>query len=252
VVNAVFITVRNSSKRLPNKAILEVLGQVTSIEVVIERAQLIGEQVILVTSTDDSDDVFVDIADRHGIKIFRGSLHNKIKRWFDCANYFNIDNAVLVDGDDLMYDYDIAKRSLQILASSSKIEIVKHPDNVVCGYFTYTITRKGLEKIFHCATDESMDTDVITEFLLSANLETHVIQLNEWEKNRNFRLTLDYPEDLAMFSHLLKDVPVLIKGKDLSSYLDKNQQVVEINLSKHNDYLNNQKNFNKKVKNEYC
>ena len=60
IKEAVIITARISSKRLPNKTIMEVKG-LKSIEITIERAKKIGHQVILATSNDKLDDVLVDI-----------------------------------------------------------------------------------------------------------------------------------------------------------------------------------------------
>ena len=77
---AVIVTVRTSSKRLPNKAIMEIKPGIKSIDIVIKRAKKIGSTVILATSNDVSDDILVQIAKQHKIEVFRGALLNKIKR----------------------------------------------------------------------------------------------------------------------------------------------------------------------------
>ena len=101
IKDVAIVTVRNSSSRLPNKAIMKIKGTLRSIDIVVERAKKTGLPVIIATSTADSDDIFVDIARQRGVHIFRGSLVNKIKRWYDCFNEFGIENALIVDGDDL-------------------------------------------------------------------------------------------------------------------------------------------------------
>ena len=58
IKDAVIVTVRNSSSRLPNKAILKIKGDLRSIDIVIERVKKTNLPVILATSIDESDNIF--------------------------------------------------------------------------------------------------------------------------------------------------------------------------------------------------
>ena len=82
--NTGFITVRTSSTRLL-KCLLP-LGDETVISHVVKRSISYGIEPIICTSTDISDDVLEGIATQLGVKCFRGSLVNKLKRWLDCAD----------------------------------------------------------------------------------------------------------------------------------------------------------------------
>jgi len=55
------VTVRNSSTRLPNKAIMKIKGDIRSIDIVIQRAKQTGFPVIIATSIHESDDEFEEI-----------------------------------------------------------------------------------------------------------------------------------------------------------------------------------------------
>ena len=87
------VTVRNSSSRLPNKAIMNIKNNLRSIDIVIKRAKQTGFPVILATSISETDDIFESISKEHEIEFFRGSLLNKIKRWYDCFEKYNIKNV---------------------------------------------------------------------------------------------------------------------------------------------------------------
>lgn len=239
------ITVRNSSSRLVNKAIREIQGRKT-IEIVIERAKRTGCKVVIATSTDKSDDIIEQIARDNMVEIFRGALLNKLKRWEGCFEKFNIERALLVDGDDLMYDYDIARRAIERL-KAKQIDIIKHPGNIVCGFFTYAMNRNAFEKMTPFTSSDKLDTDVITEFLLRSDLITEEINLNQWEKDRPYRLTLDYKEDLQMFEELISRIGVEKNGKEIIEFLDKNQDVWKININRQKDFLENQQKFNQSV-----
>jgi|TARA_B110000495_G_C22925154_1_gene540624 spore coat polysaccharide biosynthesis protein SpsF len=246
-VDAAIITVRNSSKRLPSKSTIKITSELRSIDILIKRAQKTELPVIIATSNDPSDDIFEDIAQNHNVKIFRGSLVNKIKRWYDCFNYFKIKNALLVDGDDLAYNYEIGKRAIYQL-KNLKVEMILNPSNIICGFFTYALNLNGISKLYDVAKNENIDTDVIHKFIQLANLKTSFIKLDETECNKEIRLTLDYEEDLDFFKKLYQNVSVTATGTDIVKFLEKNIIIKEINYHKQKDFLNNQMKFNESIK----
>jgi len=201
VNDAAIITVRNSSTRLPEKPLMLINKKLRSIDIVIERAKKTCLPIILATSTNSKDDIFVEIAHQHNIKIFRGSLSNKIKRWHDCFKKFHLSSALLIDGDDLSYDYDIGIRALNQL-KSEQIDIIIYTQKIVCGFFTYTISSSGIMKLYKLVPEDSIDTDVITRFIELAKLNQSFVHLKNHEHDKNFRLTLDYKEDLDFFRKL--------------------------------------------------
>lgn len=166
--SAAIVSVRNSSTRLPNKAIMEIKNNFTSIDVVIQRAKKTELPVIIATSTSKEDDIFEDIAKKNDVEIFRGPLINKIKRWYECFNKFGIQYALLVDGDDLSYSYDIGKRAISELKNKS-VDMITHPKDIVTGFFTSAINEKGIKKLFSVAPTDEINTDVITRYIEKAN-----------------------------------------------------------------------------------
>lgn len=245
--NYAVVTVRNSSTRLPNKAILPVTPDLLSIEAVIERAKRTGFPVVIATSTDASDDVFEGIAQKNGVLIFRGALLNKLQRWNDCFDAFQIDQALLVDGDDLMYDYNTGKRAIEALTASDAL-MIKHPENVICGYFTYAIKKEGIDTLASYAESAQTNTDVITEFVAKSGIKVETLDLLEWEKDKPYRLTLDYADDLEFFKALITGVGIEADGKAVTEFLDSHPEIVNINLHRQADWAKNQAAFNEKVR----
>lgn len=242
---AALVTVRNSSTRLPGKAIKTVFASKKSIEIVIERAKKTAYQVIVCTSKDRSDNIFEKIAAENDVEIYRGDLLNKITRWYKCFGNFKLDAALLVDGDDLLYDYSIGIRAINRIIKTD-LDLIKNPDDIVCGFFTYAISMKGIEKLYDIA-GKYQDTDVVTVFIKKANLKTEEVSLEAWERNMDLRLTLDYPEDLEMFKKTFEKVQYLSSGKEIIEFYKLNPQVAAINYHRHKDFLENQMNFNKKI-----
>lgn len=226
---------------------MKITYDLRSIDILIKRAKKIGVPVIIATSKDSSDDIFEDIAKNHNVKIYRGSLLNKIKRWYDCFNYFDIENALLVDGDDLAYDYKIGKRAISYL-KESKIEMVLNPPNIVCGFFTYALNRNGILKLYNVAKSEELNTDVIHKFIELANLKTSFIKLENNEYDKEIRLTLDYQEDLEFFKTLYQNISVTATGSDIVQFLENHLSIKQINFHKQKIFLENQKKFNESIK----
>jgi spore coat polysaccharide biosynthesis protein SpsF len=246
-IDAAVITVRNTSKRLPNKTIIKITNDLRSIDILIKRIQKTELPIIIATSNDSTDDIFEEIAKEHQVKIYRGPLLNKIKRWYDCFNYFNIENALLVDGDDLAYNYDIGKRAISQL-KELKIDMVLNPQKIVCGFFTFALNKNAILKLYNVAKSEDLNTDVIDKFLELANLKTSFVKLENHESDKEIRLTLDYKEDLEFFKKLYQNVSVTANGKDIINFLEKNMFISKINFHKQKAYLENKKKFNENVK----
>ena len=241
------VTVRTASTRLPNKCLQKIIDDITAIQVVIRRTKRIGCNVILATSISSSDDPLIKIAASEGIKYFRGSEKNKIKRWADCFSEYNINNAILVDGDDLTFDYNIAKRALDLL-KNEKIEFVTSSKEMTPGFFTYGITSIGIEKLVKTAPDTNIDTDVITEFIKRANLSKSGVEANDDETDgHNVRLTLDYNEDLMFYRKVYSKVNYLLPGPEIVKTILK-YDLQRINWHKNEDFINNQQAFNQNVK----
>lgn len=244
--DAAIVTVRNSSSRLPNKAIMKVKGDLTAIDIVLKRAKKTGFPVIIATSTAKEDNIFEDIAKRNNVNIFRGSLLNKIKRWFDCFNEFKINNALLVDGDDLSYNYEIGTRAISELKEKA-VDLITHPKDIVTGFFTYAVSKEGINKLYSNANLEETNTDVITRFIEKSNLSSDIITLEDFEKNEKVRFTLDYQEDLEFFRKLYEEKDILTSGKEILEYLENHKEIIEINFHRQKEFLENQAKFNEKI-----
>mgnify|MGYP001599561833 FL=1 len=245
--DAAIVTVRNTSSRLPGKSIMNIKNNLRSIDIVIERAKQTGFPVILATSTSETDDIFESIAKQHEIGFFRGALLNKIKRWYDCFIKFNIENALLLDGDDLCHNYDIGGRALNQLKISN-VDMILNPLNIVTGFFTYAIKKSGIKKMYDIVNYENENTDVITRFIEKANLITEFVKLNDIECNENIRLTLDYEEDLQFFRKLYENVDILENGSNVIKFLSENKEILNINFYRQKDLLENKAKFNEGIK----
>jgi spore coat polysaccharide biosynthesis protein SpsF len=241
--SAVFITVRSDSSRLPQKALLPLLGKPT-IEMVILRAKLVrnADTVIVCTTERPLDDGIVEIASRCGVQHFRGSLKDKLDRWLGAAKKFNIDFFVTADGDDLLCDPELMEAGIEQLKTTA-IDFLEAPEDLICGSFTYGIRSAALEKV--CALKGTSDTEMMWVYFKDTglfNVGTLAVQDPIFFKP-DIRLTLDYEEDFALFQAIFQhyqclnnDIPLRV----IVPFLDEHPEIVQLNAFRRQDWASNQ------------
>lgn len=142
---------------------------------------------------------------------------------------------------------EIGSRALSQLKTSN-FDIITCPENIVTGFFTYAMKKVAIFKLFSVVSDSDANTDVITKYIEKAKLSITYVTLEDYEKNKNIRLTLDYEEDLKFFRKLYENIDVVETGKNIITFLENNKSISEINFYKQKDFLNNQAKFNANVK----
>ncbi len=244
---AAFVTVRASSSRLPGKCLLPIAGELTALQIVLRRAALTGVPVIVATSTDPGDDPVAALAEAEGVQVFRGRLKNKLRRWHDSAEAFGIDHVLMVDGDDLAFDYAIGRRVLAAMAAGDgTVDAWRAPDAIVCGLFTAAYTRDALARLAAQAPDPEQDTDVIDVFIRRAGLRVAEPDLEPGERDATVRLTLDYDDDAAFFRALYARLPIDAPGPEIvRRALD--DGLWRLNWARQAEYVANQTAFNKRI-----
>lgn len=242
-MNAIFITVRTGSTRLPQKA-LRLIGRKTTIELVIERVKRVGVPVILCTTKLPEDDILCLIAVENGILFSRGSKEDKLERWRQAAERNGVGFFVTADGDDLLCDPELISLAFEQYAISNADFI--EGKNIPCGSFTYGIKVSALNKV--CEIKDTSDTEMIVPYFTETGLfNVEELDVPEVFKRPEIRMTLDYEDDLKFFQTIFDhfDKPFLLR--DVLTFLDKNPEVIDINQYLQQRYLDNQKTLTKLV-----
>ncbi|MBN8692494.1 MAG: N-acetylneuraminate synthase family protein [Bacteroidetes bacterium] len=221
---AVIIACRLKSSRLPKKALLRI-GDYTSVELCIKNAMTFDNvnHVILATSTHEEDAELKDYTYKPSVIFHKGDPIDVIQRYIDIIEKLKIDVIVRVTadmpfiGNEILQpilkahfesgaDYSRAKKAaigtnLEIINSEALRRVKSYfPSADYSEYMTYYFTNNP-------------DEFRINEIDLPENLV------------RDYRLTLDYPEDLELFNEVVRQLkekglePNLINVID---YLDKN------------------------------
>lgn len=150
------ILCRYSSSRLPGKILKEIEGK-PLIQYIIERLRLVKDidEIIVTTSTEESDNPIVNYCTNNNITFFRGDLENVSKRFLDCATSHNLDYAIRINGDNLFSDPRIISE-MCALARSKDYDFLT---NVKDRSFPKGISVEIIKTAFYAKAIEKFETD---------------------------------------------------------------------------------------------
>jgi spore coat polysaccharide biosynthesis protein SpsF len=218
------------SSRLPKKALLKIKGKPT-IEHLIERAKAakLPQIVVLCTSTHPDDEVLVKIAQKNNIEAFRGSPDDKLDRYLKAAEYFGIDFFVNVDGDDILCDPELIDKTFVHFMKTGADYIGWR--GLPVGAAPVGVKTEALAKV--CELKEETDTEVWGGYFTESGLfKVEFLDAPEELRRPEYRMTLDYPEDLrffrAVFDHLYSPGKI-ISLREVVRLLERNPDITKIN-----------------------
>lgn len=239
------ISVRASSSRLPNKCFLQ-LGNMTVLEHVIRRANYGGFRSIVATSTDRTDDGIYELCQKIGVECFRGSLEDKIDRWFNAFRDYEIEFAHLIDADDPYFNPEECKDSLANLIENKRdIIFPSLLSNGGTASVGTSIAFSFLSKVFTRTRSLGNDFDVIPwEAIIKTG--DNALTLED-DLTVNFktppRLTLDYEEDYKLMQEIAANFAYNAARHEIDNFLKKNSQLLHLNENRTKDFKKNQADF---------
>ena len=241
-MNAILITVRSGSTRLPNKATLKI-NQKTTIEHLIDRVKgsKLSDLIILCTTTLPEDDILCNIAKSNNIKYYRVSVKDKLERWKGACEKYNVDFFITADGDDLFCEPELIDLAINQYKNTNADFI--RTDEVVCGAFTFGIKYKALKKA--CEIKDTDDTEMMWVYFTDTGLFNveNLKNIPKEYKRKDVRMTLDYEDDFKFFKAIIEHFGIKEFGlKDILSYIDNNPEISKINYYLEQNWSENQNN----------
>ena len=202
-----------------------------TIQYVIDSAKKskLSDLIVLCTTKNQEDDHLCQLAKENDIEFFRGSEKDKLIRWLKAAEFYNVDFFVTADGDDLFCSNELIDLAFK-QNREKKSQFIQSSDTA-CGLFTYGIRTDVLKEA--CKIKDTDDTEMMHVYFT----ETGICKVEELEgvpalyKRDDLRMTLDYKEDFDFFSQVINNLDNIDdrSTQDILSFLDKNQDVININ-----------------------
>lgn len=116
----IIVLCRYSSSRLRGKILMKINGK-SILSIVINQLKLkfSKEQIVVATSNDETDLKIINHCIKNKINYFVGDLDNVSKRFLDCANKYNFDYAVRINGDNVFIDIESLNTMLKIAETNT-------------------------------------------------------------------------------------------------------------------------------------
>ncbi len=229
-VIAVIVAGRLKSSRLKDKALLKI-GDLTSIETCLKNACRFSNinYVILATSDLESDAPLADYTYNDAVFFHRGHPDDVIQRYLDIIRKLKIDVIIRVTADMPFIDNDICQLLLKSHFETGADYTAANEAAV--GTNLEIINAQALEKVKSYFPSAEY-SEYMTWYFMN-NEEHFNINLIDLpgELVRNYRLTLDYDDDLTMFNSLHQKL--LDKNdynlRDIYDILDKHPEIAKLN-----------------------
>ncbi len=241
---AVFLSIRDKATRLPGKATIDVCGKTVIARLLRRLAQVReADVIVLATSTNQNDAHLIDRARTAGFEAFAGSEDDKLQRYLDGARAFNVDFAVVVDGDDLFCSVDHIDAAIRHYRKSGADYVSQV--GLPLGAASFGIRTVALAKVVAAKTEAN--TEVWGEYFTSRP-DFQVALLEETDRllhQPSVRMTLDYPEDLDFFRAVYERYdgegePTL---REVMTILESDPRIIEINRAAQGRYETNLKSM---------
>ncbi len=215
------VQARLGSSRLPGKVLQDLAGD-TMLARVVERLRAARtiDDIVIATTTKETDDPIVQEATRLGALVWRGSETDVLERYIGAARRFSAGAVVRVTSDCPLLDPETVDRVVNGLRSApvdyaSNVHVRTYPR----GLDTEVFYLETLEKIFRQATSQAA-REHVTAYVMEKPGEFALSHITSETDDSDLRWTVDTEEDLAL-------VRALYESLDLGRTLRPYREVVE-------------------------
>lgn len=229
------IQARANSTRLKRKCFEQICGK-PLLWHVIDRAKRCDkvDEIFVATTQSEEDSEIIKIAEQSEVGSFAGSEHDVLKRYYDCAKKSEAEVVVRMTGDCPLIHPPTVDAMVALL-EEKKVEYVS-PDprhrSLETGLEVFTMG--ALEKMHKKAVKDYQKEHVT--LYLRENPEEFSIALyipEQLFQRKDIRLTVDYPEDLALIRQLYEIFyrdGEIVDLKQVVDYLDQHSALRASNI----------------------
>lgn len=220
-----------SSSRLPGKVLLPICG-IPILEHIVNRLSHCKQvkNIVIATSDDSSDDPIEDFALKKKYLIYRGSLNDVLDRYYQAATKFGFDTVIRVTGDCPLVEPTIVDQLLNDFYESSFDCFSvgpNFPDGLDCQIFSIDAIKKAwLEAKL------PSEREHVGPYIENNPKIFRLGSKNFFPEYKNFRLTLDEPEDLELITRIYEKFFVkdsLFPIEEVFYFLKNNPKLVHMN-----------------------
>tara|TARA_B110000003_G_scaffold89243_1_gene91295 strand:+ start:13 stop:705 length:693 start_codon:yes stop_codon:yes gene_type:complete len=213
----IIVLCRYSSSRLRGKILKKIYGK-TILSIVIDQLKLkfSNDQIIVATSNHKSDRKIISHCIKNEFNYFVGDLEDVSKRFLDCANKYNFDYAVRINGDNVFIDTKSLDSMIRIAETNSYDLITNVPGRTFPYGMSIEIININYYKSVISNFSNANKEHVTNWFYDNPELVNSYIYLNDKFSNLNgIKLAVDDERDLKncelIYNKLGFNVPISLE-----------------------------------------
>ena len=226
------IQARMGSTRLPGKVMNVIDGINPSLYYTINQLKNASkiEKIVVATTKLKDDDIIENFCNMMNVDIFRGDSENVLNRFYLCSKKFNFETIVRITADCPLIDPEIVDSFIEVF-SKDNYDYVHNflprtfPDGIDVEVFSFSALKIAWENAVLPSEKEH-----VTPYFRNNSKEFKIKNVCNDEDFSNYRITLDYDEDLKLIKEIvsrIKHRPISLR--DIISLLKKEPRLLEIN-----------------------
>lgn len=228
---------RYGSTRLPAK-VLKRVGEETLLDIHIDRILKSNrlDELIVATTMEEGAEKIIEIANKHRVFTYQGSVNDVLERFYFCLKEENPDYVVRLTSDCPLIDPEVIDKVIDVCIDSgcdyvSNTMIPTFPDGVDVEVFKFS----ALEKAYNEAVLKS-DREHVTPYIWrNSSVKGGILFTSDSVVNNenfsSYRITVDTLEDFEVVKLLIEALGKNQSWKEYIKYLDTNPEIRKLNCS---------------------
>ncbi len=227
------VVARGDSARLPGKALLDVAGM-PALQHLLHRLQQAERihKIVLCTTLNPEDDPLARLAASLKIAVYRGPVEDVLGRMLGAVQGQEVDVMLRVTGDDILIDPEYADAAVahHLSVNAQYTDAKAIPSGTEVEVFD-----ARLMKDIHRMARNNQGTEYLTKYVTDHHDQFRLASMPVADKHRrNWRLTLDTPEDYQVIKTFLAAMrdqgkALSYRMNDVIAYFEHHPEVLEIN-----------------------
>lgn len=230
------IQARMGSTRFPGKVLMEIDGKpLLQYQVSRVKDSLLLDDIVVATSTRQRDEVIVKFCTKNDVNCFRGSENDVLNRYYNCAKHFNASIIVRLTADCPLIDPLIIDETISLFlesnidyaANTTPPETSFYPDGVDVEVFSFNALSRAEREC-----ESMLDREHVTLNFWKYKNNFSAIQLKRDTDVSQYRITIDYTEDLTVMEFIVGEIKRLnIYGHldEIIAILNENPEIRKLN-----------------------
>jgi spore coat polysaccharide biosynthesis protein SpsF len=235
----IIVQARMGSSRLPGK-VLEDLAGAPALLRLFERLRRVKDnpKIVLATTTQPRDDpIAALVATQPDIELWRGPEQDVLKRYADAARHFDLDQIIRITSDCPLVEPRVIDKLVALFHATPGCD---YADNVVPRTFPHGFDAQVVSRaVLETADSEAMlpmHREHVLPFVQTQPTRFHHAHLTaDTISHAWLRITLDYPEDLALIRGIYEELypgNPAFELDDILALKDRRPALFEINRNR--------------------